>query len=197
MSGASLSCRHSLAELGSGHACSITSAATSGSNSGRRYVSDLRSFDQTEPSSWRGWSRSSLTAGAVEALLIRQGLRATGGEGSHMTVEDATSAQYTKRLPELAKPTFERLRRTRHAAHTSTRPVPRSSPRTRLGRCRRRKPSSRRSRGFWRSVLLICSSSRQRHGYQRASSDGVDERARRGSAPSTWRNGRCGGTGGI
>ena len=53
---------------------------------------------------------------AAEALLIRQGLRATGGEGSHMTVEDAISAQYSRQIPRLAKPTFERLRRTRHSA---------------------------------------------------------------------------------
>ena len=53
---------------------------------------------------------------AAEALLVRQGLRATGGEGSHMTVEDAISAQYAKQVPGLAKPTFERLRRTRHSA---------------------------------------------------------------------------------
>lgn len=53
---------------------------------------------------------------AAEALLIRQGLRATGGEGSHMTVEDAISGQYAKLIPGFAKPTFERLRRTRHAA---------------------------------------------------------------------------------
>ena len=53
---------------------------------------------------------------AAEALLIRQGLRATGGEGSHVTVEDAVSAQYARQIPGLAKPTFERLRRTRHAA---------------------------------------------------------------------------------
>jgi len=53
---------------------------------------------------------------AAEALLIRQGLRATGGEGSHMTVEDAISAQYATQIPGLAKPTFERLRRTRHSA---------------------------------------------------------------------------------
>ena len=52
----------------------------------------------------------------AEALLIRQGMRATGGDGSHMTVEDAVSAQYAKQIPELAKPTFERFRRTRHAA---------------------------------------------------------------------------------
>ena len=53
---------------------------------------------------------------AAEALLVRQGLRATGGEGSHMTVEDGISGQYAKLIPGFAKPTFERLRRTRHAA---------------------------------------------------------------------------------
>jgi hypothetical protein len=53
---------------------------------------------------------------AAEALLIRQGLRATGGDGSHMTVEDAISAQFGSSIPGFAKPTFERLRRTRHAA---------------------------------------------------------------------------------
>ncbi len=53
---------------------------------------------------------------AAEALLVRQGLRATGGDGSHMTVEDAIGAQFTKKIPGFAKPTFERLRRTRHAA---------------------------------------------------------------------------------
>ena len=53
---------------------------------------------------------------AAEALLTRQGLRATGGEGSHMTVEDTISAQYAKQIPGFAKPTFERLRRTRHSA---------------------------------------------------------------------------------
>ena len=53
---------------------------------------------------------------AAEALLVRQWLRATGGEGSHVTVEDAISGQYAKLIPGFAKPTFERLRRTRHAA---------------------------------------------------------------------------------
>lgn len=53
---------------------------------------------------------------AAEALLIGQGLRATGGEGSHVTVEDAISAQFANQIPALAKPTFERLRRTRHSA---------------------------------------------------------------------------------
>jgi hypothetical protein len=53
---------------------------------------------------------------AAESLLVRQGLRASGGDGSHVTVEDATSAQFGKDIPAFAKPTFERLRRTRHAA---------------------------------------------------------------------------------
>jgi hypothetical protein len=53
---------------------------------------------------------------SAEALLAWQGLRATGGDGSHMTVEDAVSAQFAKDIPAFAKPTFERFRRTRHAA---------------------------------------------------------------------------------
>lgn len=53
---------------------------------------------------------------AAESLLARQGLRATGGEGSHMTVEDAVSAQFAADIAAFAKPTFERLRRTRHTA---------------------------------------------------------------------------------
>jgi hypothetical protein len=53
---------------------------------------------------------------AAEALLAWQGMRATGGDGSHMTVEDAVSAQFTSDIPAFAKPTFERFRRTRHSA---------------------------------------------------------------------------------
>lgn len=53
---------------------------------------------------------------AAESLLVRQGLRTTGGDGSHMTVEDAVSAQFGTDIPAFAKPAFERLRRTRHAA---------------------------------------------------------------------------------
>jgi HEPN domain len=53
---------------------------------------------------------------AAESLLVRQGLRATGGDGSHMAVEDAVSAQFGTDIPAFAKPTFERLRRTRHTA---------------------------------------------------------------------------------
>jgi hypothetical protein len=52
----------------------------------------------------------------AEALLARQGLRATGGEGSHMTVEDAVSAQFAADIPAFAKPVFERFRRARHSA---------------------------------------------------------------------------------
>lgn len=53
---------------------------------------------------------------AAEALLVRQGLLATGGEGSHMTVEDAISAQFADRITGYAKATFERFRKTRHTA---------------------------------------------------------------------------------
>jgi hypothetical protein len=53
---------------------------------------------------------------AAEALLARQGLRATGGDGSHMAVGDAVSAQFATEIAAFAKPTFERLRRARHAA---------------------------------------------------------------------------------
>lgn len=53
---------------------------------------------------------------AGESLLARQGLRATGGDGSHVTVEDAVSAQFAADIPAFAKPAFERFRRTRHSA---------------------------------------------------------------------------------
>ena len=53
---------------------------------------------------------------ATESLLARQGLRAAGGDGSHMAVGDAVSAQFAADIPEFAKPTFERFRRTRHSA---------------------------------------------------------------------------------
>jgi hypothetical protein len=52
---------------------------------------------------------------AAESLLACQGLRATGGDGSHMAVEDAVSAQFATDIRAFAKPTFERLRRTRHS----------------------------------------------------------------------------------
>jgi len=52
----------------------------------------------------------------AEALLARQALRATGGDGSHMAVEDAVSAQFGAEIPAFAKPTFERFRRARHSA---------------------------------------------------------------------------------
>jgi hypothetical protein len=53
---------------------------------------------------------------AAEALLGGQGLRAAGGDGSHMAVEDAVSAQFSAEIPAFGKQTFERLRRTRHTA---------------------------------------------------------------------------------
>jgi hypothetical protein len=52
---------------------------------------------------------------AAESLLAQQGLRATGGDGSHMTVEDAVSVQFAGSIHAFAKPTFERFRRTRHS----------------------------------------------------------------------------------
>ena len=53
---------------------------------------------------------------AAESLLVRQGLRAIGGAGSHVTVEDAVSAQFASAVKAFAKPTFERFRRMRHSA---------------------------------------------------------------------------------
>jgi len=53
---------------------------------------------------------------AGESLLARQALRATGGEGSHMTVEDAVAAQFAASITAFAKPTFEQFRRKRHTA---------------------------------------------------------------------------------
>jgi hypothetical protein len=53
---------------------------------------------------------------AAEALLACQGLRATGADGSHKSVEDAVSAQFAAAIPAFTKPTFERFRHTRHAA---------------------------------------------------------------------------------
>jgi hypothetical protein len=41
---------------------------------------------------------------AAEALLARQGLRATGGDGSHMSVEDAASAQFIRRSISTRRP---------------------------------------------------------------------------------------------
>jgi hypothetical protein len=52
----------------------------------------------------------------AETLLACQGLRATQGEGSHVTVEDTVSAQFGDDIPAYAKPTFERPRRTHHSA---------------------------------------------------------------------------------
>ena len=53
---------------------------------------------------------------AVESLLVRQALRATGGPGSHVTVEDSVSAQFGGLIQAFSKLTFERFRRQRHSA---------------------------------------------------------------------------------
>jgi len=52
----------------------------------------------------------------ADCLLLRQGLRATGGEGSHMAVEDAVAAQFGDAVKEYAKPLFQRFRQGRHAS---------------------------------------------------------------------------------
>ena len=53
---------------------------------------------------------------SAEVLLLRQGLRATGGDGSHLVVEDAVSAQFAERIGGLTKARFERMRQGRHAS---------------------------------------------------------------------------------
>src|SRR5260370_16623594 len=66
---------------------------------------------------------------AAEALLGRQGLRATGGDGSHMAVEDAVSAQFAADIPAFANPTSDRLRRPPHTAqHFHPSPPPITEP---------------------------------------------------------------------
>ena len=75
----------------------------------------------------------------AEALLARQALRATGGDGSHMAVEDAVSAQFGEEIPAFTKPTFERLRRSRHAAQyfdPSTAPLTESDATWAIGKAK-------------------------------------------------------------
>lgn len=76
---------------------------------------------------------------AAESLLTRQGLHATGGDGSHMTVEDAVSAQFAADIPAFAKPTFERFRRTRHSAQYFDPAAARRRSRAPRGLSRRRR----------------------------------------------------------
>ena len=76
---------------------------------------------------------------AGESLLARQGLRATGGDGAHMAVEDAVSAQFAADIAAFAKPTFERLRRTRHTAQyfdPSAAPITEADASWAIGRAR-------------------------------------------------------------
>ncbi len=65
---------------------------------------------------------------AAEALLLRQGLRSTGGDGSHVTVEAAVGAQFAEAIPAFAKATLERMRRTRHLAQYFDRAAPPVEP---------------------------------------------------------------------
>jgi hypothetical protein len=48
--------------------------------------------------------------------LLRQGLRATGGDGSHVAVEDAVSGQFAGEIVGFSKVRFERMRQGRHAS---------------------------------------------------------------------------------
>ena len=76
---------------------------------------------------------------AAEALLARQGLRATGGDGSHMSVEDAVSAQFAAEIPAFAKPILSGfdVRAIRHSTSTLRR---RPSPNQTLnGRSRKQR----------------------------------------------------------
>ncbi|MEE9416533.1 MAG: hypothetical protein V3V01_14710 [Acidimicrobiales bacterium] len=44
---------------------------------------------------------------AAESLLIRQALRATGGDGSHVALEDAIAAQFSEVIPQFSKPILQ------------------------------------------------------------------------------------------
>lgn len=59
---------------------------------------------------------------AAEALLLRQGLRATGGDGPHVAVEDAVAGQFGQVIDAFSKVLFERFRQGRHASHDPNRP---------------------------------------------------------------------------
>jgi hypothetical protein len=77
---------------------------------------------------------------AAESLLACQGLRATGGDGSHVAVEDAVSAQFAAEISAFVKPTFERFRRTRHSAQYFDPSAARSRSQMPCGRSRKRQP---------------------------------------------------------
>jgi hypothetical protein len=70
---------------------------------------------------------------AAEALLIRQGLRTTGGEGSHVTVEDAVSGQFAKAIPGLANQRSNAFAGRATPLSISTRRARRSAATTLLG----------------------------------------------------------------
>lgn len=53
---------------------------------------------------------------AADSLLARQCLRATGGEGSHRTVEEAVSSQFGDVISAFSKPEFEQFRQMRNAS---------------------------------------------------------------------------------
>jgi hypothetical protein len=116
---------------------------------------------------------------AAESLLARQGLRATGGDGSHMTVEDAVSPSSVR--------TSLRSRRQRSSGSvgpviprsTSTSPLRRLRNRMRLGRSGRRRLRSKESERCWRVRRLAGSlPARQVQSEHRAAGHGVVEGTR-------------------
>ena len=98
---------------------------------------------------------------AAESLLLRQGLRSTGGEGSRsdVTIEDAVSAQFGERDPRrFAKPIFENFRDGCATVPSTARPGDQSHVHPcRRGRFRLHSPAVARggsleSGGLWQSV---------------------------------------------
>lgn len=65
---------------------------------------------------------------AVERPARHSWPASAGGDGSHMCVEDAASAQFSADIPAFAKPTFERLGRTPRTSRSTSTPRPRRSP---------------------------------------------------------------------
>lgn len=95
---------------------------------------------------------------------------------AHVTVEDAVSGQFATAIPGLAKPTFERLRRTRHAAQyfdPSSAEISRDDAAWALTTSRTVVEAAERLLGL---ILPSCSSS-HRHRNDGASGDGVVKRA--------------------
>jgi hypothetical protein len=92
---------------------------------------DVFAFEQLEQADARlGTARDALARGkdlggalsaaydafriAADALLARQGLRASGGDGSHVTVLDSAAAQFDDEIPDFSVAGSENFRTRRH-----------------------------------------------------------------------------------